>query len=265
MVGPEDLVWGPQHEVKTLLPKEENRHPFCANVHLGLTNRLGRGWWGRPVTLRLESSIHGRRSFWKHEVYSITYKKTFSAVQCTCFYWDMNLWRVVILHKSALTWAFPITEVTSESELYTCSDFHSCFASSSWLGGAGLRCGRSWISLLAGIIEWAVKMIKDSSDILPLGDKWWERQSERERMCEMKSTQRQGIFQCQLTLVCIVDCHWLWECKSGQITNVDTPDHCFALTSPFKAVLLKLFPWMHQCSVHVLMSLEVGCLYATFG
>lgn len=108
------------------------------------------------------------------------------------------------------------------------ADFVPCFASFSlWLCGVGLHCGRSWISLLAGIIEWAVKMIKDSSNILPLGDKWWVRESEPGRMCEIESTQRQDIFQCQLSLVCIVDCHWLCECKSGQITDADPPERVF--------------------------------------
>lgn len=70
-------------------------------------------------------------------------------------------------------------------------------------------------------------MIKDSSNILPLGDKWWVRESEPGRMCEIESTQRQDIFQCQLSLVCIVDCHWLCECKSGQITDADPPESVF--------------------------------------
>lgn len=57
----------------------------------------------------------------------------------------------------------------------------SCFASPLlWLGGVGLHCGRSWITLLAGIIEWAVKMNNDSSNTLPLGDKWWERKNVQE-------------------------------------------------------------------------------------
>lgn len=118
------------------------------------------------------------------------------------------------------------------------ANFLCCFASPSpWLGGVGLHCGRSWISLLAGIIEWAVKMIKDSSNILPLGDKWWKSESEPERMCEIESTQRQDIFQCQLSLVCIVDCHWLCECKSGQITMqilMKVVFHCFVQHAPSK-------------------------------
>lgn len=118
--------------------------------------------------------------------------------------------------------------------LCTEADFLSCFASPSpWLGGVGLHCGRSWISLLAGIMEWAVKMIKDSSNILPLGDKWWERESEPGRMCEIESTQRQDIFQCQLSLVCFVDGHSLCGCNSGQITDPDPCEsgfHCFHCT-----------------------------------
>lgn len=57
--------------------------------------------------------------------------------------------------------------------VFCLADFLAYFASlSPRLGGAGLRCRRSWISFLAGIIEWAVKMIKDSSNILSLGDEW---------------------------------------------------------------------------------------------
>lgn len=59
-----------------------------------------------------------------------------------------------------------------------------------WLGGIGPHCGRSWISLLAGIMEWAVKMIKDSSNIPPLGGG-----GEKRRLCKIESARRQAALQ----------------------------------------------------------------------
>lgn len=50
------------------------------------------------------------------------------------------------------------------------------------LCGIGPHCGRSWISLLARIMEWAVKMIKDSSNIPPLGGgRRWEKEIVQDR------------------------------------------------------------------------------------
>ena len=76
---------------------------------------------------------------------------------------------------SHLQQKFKTMKVITDNIYIFCTeaDFVPCFAAFSLrLGGVGLHCGRSWIRLLAGIIEWAVKMIKDSSNILPLGDKW---------------------------------------------------------------------------------------------
>lgn len=60
------------------------------------------------------------------------------------------------------------------------------------LCGIGPHCGRSWISLLAGIMEWAVKMIKDSSNIPPLGG---GAGGEKRRLCKIDSARRRCAFQ----------------------------------------------------------------------
>lgn len=87
----------------------------------------------------------------------------------------------------------------------------SCFASPLlWLGGVGLHCGRSWIILLAGIIEWAVKMNNDSSNTLPLRDKW----RERKNVQDWKHTEAGCVLM--PALVCIFEATDS-ECKRGRV------------------------------------------------